>query len=225
MKGVEAGTIILMLFLAMSMANVSALTGLSFGGKSGDWIEYELQEAFGASGMQWERIEFLNVAETTVTVRVTVYTASLTEMNETEVIDLKSRDDFSMALFTARVYFILGGLGTDDSVYLGQGFGNRTIAGETTRTYGGVDRRVIYANFTEQDNNYVFYWDKQTGVLTEGEMTSGNAFRAALVSGTNMWAGPEFPWWLWIIVAAVIALGVLFSRKSIVKKRALAFVA
>jgi hypothetical protein len=225
MRGVEAATIILMLLFAMSMANVSALTDLSFGGKSGDWIEYELQEAFGASGMQWERMEFLNVAETTVTVRVTVYSASLTEINETEVIDLKSQDDFSMVLFTARVYFILGGLGAGDSVYLGRGFGNRTITGETTMTYGGVDRRVIYANFTEQDNNYVFYWDKQTGILTEGEMTSGNAFRAVLVSGTNMWAGPEFPWWLWIIVAAVIALGVLLSKKSIVKKRALAFVA
>jgi hypothetical protein len=120
--------------------------------------------------------------------------------------------------FNARVYFIPGGLGIGDSVYLGQVLGFRTIVGETTRPYAGANRRVIYANFTaDVGNNYVFYWDKQTGVLTEGTKVLGVGFTDVLVSQTNMW-GPEVSWWLWIIIAIAVTLGVLSSRKSIIKK-------
>jgi len=217
MKTIEASTIILLLFFALLAASVSALTSLSFGGKSGDWIEYGLQEPLSSASDQWERMEFLSVAGTNVTVRATVYTSTWTEMNETSTVDLTSQDDFSMALFNARVYFIPGGLGIGDSVYLGGGFGVRTITGETTRPYTGANRRVIYANFSQQGNNYVFYWDKQTGALTEGVKTFGIASNAVIVTGTSMW-GTEFGWWLWIIIIIAIALGVLSSRKGFMKK-------
>ena len=223
MKTIQASTMILVLFFALSIASVSALTNFSFGGKSGDWTEYELQNAFGLTGDQWVRMEFLNVAGTNVTVNATIYTGTLTEPSEIKTIDLASQDvqdDFRMdPWFNARTYFIPGGLGIGDSVYLGQEFGFRTIVGETTRSYAGANRRVIYANFTVEDvgNNYVFYWDKQTGVLTEGTETLGAGFIDVLVSQTNMW-GPEVSWWLWIIIAIAIILGVLSSRKNIVKK-------
>lgn len=217
MKTIEASTMILLLLFTPSIAIVSALTNPNFGGKSGDWIEYGLQEALGSAGMQREKMEFLSVAGAMVTVRATVYMAGWTEMNETKTVDLTSQDDFSMALFSARVYFIPTGLDVGDSVYLGDGFGVRTIVGEATRAYAGAERRVIYSNFTQQGNNYFFYWDKQTGVLTEGAMVLSGAFRAVFVSGTNMW-GVEVAWWPWIIITIVIALGLLSSRKYIMKK-------
>lgn len=223
MKAIQASTMILVLFLALSIASAAALTNFSFGGKSGDWTEYELQNAFSLTGDQWVRMEFLSVAGPNVTVNATIYTGTLAEPSEVKTIDLASQDvqdDFRMdPWFNARIYFIPGGLGIGDSVYLGQEFGFRTIVGETTRSYAGANRRVIYANFTVEDagNNYVFYWDKQTGVLTEGIKTLGAGFIDVLVSQTNMWS-PEVSWWLWIIIAIAITLGVLSSRKNIVKK-------
>jgi hypothetical protein len=53
--------------------------------------------------------------------------------------------------------------------------------------------------------------------LTEGTKVLGVGFTDVLVSQTNMW-GPEVSWWLWIIIAIAVTLGVLSSRKSIIKK-------
>jgi len=228
MKTIQAGTIIVMLFLAFSIASVSALASLTFGGKSGDWIEYELQDemqiASGLPSNQLVRMEFLSVEGANVTVNATLYTSSLTIMNETKTIDLTSRDaqdDIMMdPWFNARVYFIPAGLGINDSVYLGQGFGNQTVFGETTKSYAGADRTVIFTNFTWQGNNYVFYWDKQSGVLTEGLKYLGAGYTDVLVSETNMWSAPIL-WWLllWVTVAIAIALGVLSSRRRSASKK------
>jgi len=216
MKTFEASAMILILLLASSIVSVSGLTNFSFGGKSGDWIEYNLQETF-ISSEQSETLEFLNVTGTKVTVQ---FDLNSLPMNET-TIDLTSNDDFLIEQwFSARVYFIPGGLGVNDPVYLGV-YGNNTIVGETTGSYAGADRRVIYANFTTQSGNvhYIFYWDKQTGVLVEGMETRGAEVTDVQVSDTNMWEGA---WWLWIVlwvvIITVIALGVLSSRKSFMKK-------
>jgi hypothetical protein len=226
MKTIQAITMILISIFALSTAHVSALTNLTFGGKSGDWIQYQLQDdvqsAYGLPSNQWVRMEFQSVAGTNVTVNATIYTTSLTEMNITKTISLTSQDDFAMnRWFNARVYFIPGGMVAGDSVYLGQEFGFRTIAGEATISFAGANRRVIYANFTWQGNHYFYYWDEQTGVLTEGTKFLGAAFADVLVSETNMWSA-DVPWWLWIIlwiiIIIVVALGVLSSRKNITKK-------
>ncbi len=217
MKTITAATFTLALLFMLSIANVSALANPTFGGKSGDWIEYDMQQPFSSASDQTERIDFLNVSGTNVTVQTTSFmgsTGSLT-VNRTETIDLTSQEDFLMPLFSARVYFVPGGLGINDSVYLGELFGEINITGETTRNYLGVDRRVIFANFAKQPNNYTLYWDKQTGVLTEGYMTLGAASSDVFVTATSMW-GTQIWWWiLWIVIIIVIALGVLSSRRKI----------
>ena len=218
MKTIIASTMILLLLLIPIIASGSALTTLGFGGKSGDWMEYNLQGAFSSSSEEQERIEFLNVSGTNVTVHATVYTPNLTEMDKTETFNLTTQDDFSLKFLTARLYFIPGGLSQGDSVYLGSMLGTRNITGETTRSYAGTNRKVIYANFSDMEgSNYIFYWDKQTGVLTEGAKTLGIASEGVTVSATNMW-GIELAWLLWISVIVAIALGVLSSRKSFMKK-------
>jgi hypothetical protein len=218
MKAIETTIMILLLLLVPMMTSVSALTNLSFGGKSGDWIEYQFQNIIGLSGDETERIDFLNVSGTTVTFRMTVYTPTFTEQNETGSFDLTSQEDLLTRFLSARVYFIPGGLGIGDPVHLGILFGTRTISGETTRSYLGVDRRVIYANFSDSDgNNYLIYWDKQTGVLVEGAKTLGIASTSVVVEATSMWSSP-IPLLVWISIIAAIVLGVLSSRKSVLKK-------
>jgi hypothetical protein len=92
-----------------------------------------------------------------------------------------------------------------DAVYLGS-FGTGTIAGEMTGTYAGADRRVVYSNLT-LESRYEFYWDKQTGVLIEGIMILGSAFKRVSITETNMWLG--FDWRLLTIVLAVVACVIL----------------
>jgi hypothetical protein len=227
MKTIQAGIMIAILLFAFSIASVSALASLTFGGKSGNWIEYELQDemqiASGQPSSEWVRMQFLSVEGTNVTVNATLYTSSLTILSETKTIDLTSQnaqDDIRMdPWFNARSYFIPAGLNVSDTVYLGQLFGIQTILGETTKSYAGADRTVIFTNFTWQGNNYVFYWDKQTGVLTEGLKYLGAVYTDVLVSGTNIWSAP-IVWWvlLWCIIALAIVLGVLSSRRSASKK-------
>ena len=218
---------IVILLFAFSIASVSALTNATFGGKSGDWIEYELQDemqvASGQPASEWVSMEFLSVEGANVTVNATVYTSSLTIWNETKTIDLTSQnaqDDVVIpSWFNARVYFIPAGLNVTDSVYLGQVFGNQNITGETTKSYAGADRTVVFTNFTYQGSNYFFYWDKQTGVLTEGLKYIGDVYTDVLVDDTNMW-GPPIIWpvLLWVAIALAILLGILSSRRSASKK-------
>jgi hypothetical protein len=227
MKTIQACILIVILFFAFSIASVSALGSSSFGGKSGDWIEYGLTQ-FGlptSSGepSEWVRMDFLSVEGANVTVNATLYTSNWTIENETITIDLTSQnpqDDITLGpWFNARAYFIPVGLNITDPVYLGQAFGTQNITGETTESYAGVGRTVIFTNFTIQGSHYILYWDKQTGVLTEGLEYFGNvtavaAYNDVLVSGTNMWSPPIlWPVLLWVAIALAIVLGILSSRR------------
>ena len=213
---------IVILIFALSIASVSALGSATFGGKSGDWIEYELQDemqvASGEPSSYFARIDFLSVEGANVTVNATLYTSSSTISNETKTIDLTSQnanDDIMLEpMFNARVYFIPAGLNITDPVYLGQVFGTQNITGQTTSSYAGVDRTVVFTNFTLQGNNYYFYWDKQTGVLTEGLEYIGAVYTDVLVTDTNMWSPPIiWPVLLWVAIALAIVLGILSSRR------------
>jgi hypothetical protein len=226
MKTIQACILIATLFFAFSIASVSALGSSSFGGKSGDWTEYEFQDemqvASGLPSSEFVRIDFLSVEGANVTVNATLYTSSLQISNETKTIDLTShngQDDITLyPMFNARVYFIPAGLNITDPVYLGQLFGTQNITGQTTKSYVGADRTVIFTNFTLQGSNYYFYWDKQTGALTEGLKYIGAAYTDVLVTDTNLWSPPIL--WsllLWVAIALAIVLGVLSSRRSLSK--------
>jgi hypothetical protein len=227
MKIFQASIMITIVFLAFPIANVSALPSNTFGGKSGDWIQYglqdEMQVASGQPISEWVRMDFLRVEGANITVNATLYTTSLTLVSETKTIDLTSQngqEDVMLDPFNARVYFIPAGLNVNDTVYLGRVFGEKTIIGETTKSYAGAVRTVLFTNFTWQGNNYFFYWDKQTGVMTEGLKYVGAVYTDVLVNDTNIW-GPPIIWsvLLWFAVALAVVLGVLSSRRSASKKR------
>jgi len=232
MKKIQACALIFILFFAFSIATVPALAdSLSFGGRSGDWIEYELQNDMqvvsGETSDVSVTISFLNVEDSNFTLNVTQNIAGVTIPRET-TIDLTSNstegDILFPQMFNLRAYFIPLGLNVSDPVYLGQLFGTQTITGETTETYSDVTRTVLFANFTMQGSQYILYWDKQTGILTEGLQYVGNetnvaAYNDVLVSDTNMWSPPIiWPLLFWIAIALVIALGVWSSRKKSAKK-------
>jgi len=215
MKSVETRTVVVLTLCFALMFDVSGLSYSGLGVKRGDWIRYDFQESFGL-GTRWQKVEFLNVTGSLVAIRETVHLSDGMEFNQTGTIDLASSDDFPMALFSLRVFIVPADLKIGDSIYLG-GLGNRTIVGEATGVYAGADRRVVYSNFSHYGSQYTFYWDKQTGVLTEGMMVLGVTFKAIWVTETNMWSG-GFVWWPWVIIIIILACSIIVSRKISHKK-------
>jgi hypothetical protein len=198
------------IIVIITVAMTPAASGLSLGVKTGDWIEYDIQ---GTENPEYTlTVSFLEVTGTNVTVQLTQ-----SPLSYNESIDFATNEDFPIGFLTARACLIPNDSEVGDSVYLGTEFGNRTIISETTGSYAGADRIVVCCNFTLQLNQYVFYWDKETGVLVEATMSHGATSESLSAIDTNMWTSLS-DWWLLPIIGAVIALGILSSRRKAAKK-------
>jgi hypothetical protein len=192
--------------------------------KAGDWIEYDIRESLSVNSEYSQRLDFLSIEGSELTVQVTVIMLDGSQIHQNGTIDFgtsATNQDFSTYFLGSRAYLIPAGSEGNDSVYLGTEFGNRVIFGETTRAYAGADRTVVYSNFTLKANQYLLYWDKQTGVLVEAlveaTMSAGAVSNSLLVIGTNMWSG-GIGWWLWVIIGGAIVLGIVTSRKKVTGK-------
>lgn len=210
MKKFEVEMMVLLLCFGLT-ANVSAVLNSGLEVKSGDWIKYNIKEG-PLGGEYLQKMEFIEVEETNVTVRLTTYMPSGVEMHtQTATVNLTSQDDFQTIPFSLRVYIISSNTEIGDFVYLGNGFGSKTINGEMTRAYAGVDRKVVYSNFSQDGSWCMFCWDKQTGVLVEGIMFSSLGDKAVWVVETNMWSR-EFEWWLFAVAIIAVACGIITSK-------------
>ena len=102
-----------------------------------------------------------------------------------------------------------------------------TIEGETTRTYVGVRRRVVYASLSQsvpyQDPvQLTYYWDKRTGVMVEASTIWGDMTVTCKATETNMLDADSpavgLEWWLWVIIAVAIA-GAAFAVYRLRKRK------
>jgi hypothetical protein len=221
----DAGAIITTTILVLILlGNLPTVLCYSFGVRSGDWIEYDFQESNGDVEYT-QRIDFVNVSGATLTLNVANVLPSGEELpSQSLSIDLTTNEDYwiSYPLVSARTFIIPNGTSVGDSVYLGL-FGNQTILSQTTRNYADVDRTVVYANFSFRlndtvDNQYTFYWDKQTGVLVEASNSYESLSLWSLSTvDTNMWIG-GIGWWFWVIVVGVVAGGILSVKRNAIRK-------
>ena len=155
------------------------------GVKAGDWIKLEYTVSGWPAGQpypEWLKIEFLSVEGTNATVRVTMHMSDGTEQNDTVPITIGGGGE---ALGLSGLV-IPANLTVGDSVYI-SGYGNVTLAGETTRSYAGASRTVVYASFSQYGTQLTYYWDKQTGVMVEASTTSDSVTATAKATETNMW--------------------------------------
>jgi hypothetical protein len=72
------------------------------------------------------------------------------------------------------------------------GYGNVPIEGETTKTYAGARRTVVYASISQSvpyqgEVQLTYYWDKLTGVMVESSTTYADITASAKATETNMW--------------------------------------
>jgi len=190
--------------------------------EAGDWIKCDYTVTGWPSGTprpEWLKVEILSVEGTTATVRVTMHMSDGTEQSDTLSVDVVAGGGTFDTLFG---FVIPANCTTGDSIIMGgDGFTfNVTIDGETTRSYAGAKRTVVYASFSQYGSQLTYYWDKETGVMVEASVTSGGITGTAKVTETNMWEAVPSPfwmqWWLWTIVAVVIVavVGAVYFLKK-----------
>jgi parallel beta-helix repeat protein len=192
------------------------------GVKSGDWIKVDYTVTGAPSGTTlplWLKVEFLSVEGTNATARVTMRMSDGTEQNATVPVDVVTG---GQALGLSG-FVIPANATTGDSVYM-SGYGNVTVAGETTRSYAGASRTVVYASFSQYGTQLTYYWDKQTGVLVEATVVSGSMTATGKTTETNMWqAGPSGlpiePIYLYILAALAIIVAIGTAAFLVRRKR------
>lgn len=198
MKDFKPEILLLLLLCFTSTANVSAIANNNVGVKTGDWIKYDYKETgFGIGGApRWMKVEFLRVEGTTITVRLTLQWPDGRESSQTEVVDIVAVGTLTLpwAFLFFFIFVIPANSATGNSIYM-SGYGNVTITDETTRTYAGAGRTVVYTNFSLLTHlgvaQLTYYWDKQTGILVEVSAILESATQTAKAMETNMWqAGP-----------------------------------
>jgi len=182
---------------------------LKVGVEAGDWIkvEYTVTGAPSRKMPTWIKLEFLSVQETKATVKVRMHMSDGTEQHDTVVVDIVAGNG-TIGTFTG--FLIPANSTIGYPIYISD-YGNLTIAGETTRSYAGADRTVVYVSFEQFVTQLTYYWDKQTGVMVEASAKMGGMTVTAKATETNMWQPTPIwmQWWLWPIVAvAIVALAV-----------------
>jgi hypothetical protein len=198
-------------------ANFVGVEAGDVGIKAGDWIKFEYTITGLPAGqpyIEWLKLEFLSVEGTNATVSATMHGSDGTEQSDTVSVDVVSGGGvpgFSRGIISAN-------LTTGDSFNI-TGYGhviNVTIEGETTKTYVGANRTVVYASFSRDEAQLIYYWDKLTGVVVEASITYNGITATIKATETNMWGDitVRMPWWPWIVVAvAAVGLVIFFVRR------------
>jgi hypothetical protein len=199
-------------------ANFVAVGAGDVGIKAGDWIKLTYNITGWPAGQpyaEWLKLEFLSINGTVANVRATVHISNGAEQGGSGPIDVVSGSEVPGLAGIA----ISANRTRGDSVYI-VGHGNVAIQGETTRTYAGANRTVVYAGFSQNETQVAYYWDKLTGVMVEISSTSPSISATARAAETDMWGTATVagkPWWPWLLgvgVAAVAAgLAIFFTRR------------
>jgi len=193
------------------------------GVKAGDFIRYEYSITGAPSSPlglpQWARIEFLTVEEAGGTFRIIMHFTDGRKYNDTGPWSVKSGGINLGSTF--RGIIIPSNSTTGDIVHMMGGV-NATIAGETTKMCAGASRTVVYSSFYEDypGSQCEYYWDKETGIMVEASVVSGNVTAIVTATETNMWGTSSLPFylqsWFYVAVAAVaVSLGgaIYFLKK------------
>ena len=179
------------------------------GVKPGDTMKYDISysgpnpEAPGRT--EWSTIEILSVTGTTVTYRQTDHLFDGTEMNRTT-----SEIANGTASATQSGFFIPANSKAGDTISTISGTSPVMITGETTQTYAGAGRMVVWAKYSFMNIQFTNYWDKEKGILVESEQIAQNQdLSDQKLTETNLWKAEssfQLGWWLWVVIAAAAAV-------------------
>jgi hypothetical protein len=74
-----------------------------------------------------------------------------------------------------------------DFAYLSGIESNVMILDETMKIYGGARRTAIGTSFRSNNIQLTYYWDKQTGVMLEQNITQNESTTFLKIADTNIW--------------------------------------
>jgi len=189
------------------------------GVEAGNWIKIDYEISGAPSGTPlplWLKVEFLSVEGTSATVRVTMHMSDGAEQYATVPVDVVAG---GQALGLSG-FVIPANCTTGDCIHM-SGYGNVTIEGQTTGTYAGARRIVVYASFSLYGTQLTYYWDKHTGIMVEATTISGSMTASGKATETNMWEAVSSPFWMQWWFYAIVAAGVVASAGAVyfLKKR------
>jgi hypothetical protein len=149
--------------------------------ESGGWIKYEVKInpiLEGEVTPTLFKIEFISIEGTNVTIQTTMYLSDGDEWNQITTIDIVSGPNAGL--------IIPSNSKIGDSVNIG-GYGNISIEGETTVIYTGVNRITVFASYSNSSDYLNCFWDKQTGIILEQNITKNDSTTFFKVLDTNIW--------------------------------------
>lgn len=162
------------------------------GVKSGDWVKYDVvTEERNWSG--WLRFDLYDVEAGLVRFNSTTYSDSAGYTYTSGQYNLSDISGYVVyPNDVIKTIVVPANLKTGDILHF-YGMSNITIAGETSDTYLGASREVIYAtyipdNVSSEASRIDYKWDKTTGISLEytalypdGKTTTGK------IADTNIW--------------------------------------
>lgn len=175
-------------FVKLLCLDVDSVTAGEYeiGVKLGDWIEYEINWTFPPPWAYPVRIrrEILSVEGTIITVTITQEMSNGTVTKETR------EGDVAKGTGASAMIFIPANLEFGDWVHI-EGFDDVSITGEHTRVYLGIERTVLYANFSSKGFDVLIFWDREKGTALEIHSSSTYTSTVKVIE-TNLWSSESF---------------------------------
>jgi hypothetical protein len=179
--------------------------------KSGAYAKYSYMYTGGLlpqnETIVWELLEFLNVTGRKATVRQTIHFVDETEQNSTFTIDVLYGSAIAIPPNSA----------IDDLIRVtAHPLSSTTVitnvAGEAVANYAGLDRTVVYSNFSLAGHQYAYVWDKETGILLESEASLTDYSVTSITTENTII--PEFPLQtLFALLMLATASATILARK------------
>ena len=164
-----------------------------------DWIQYEVSITPILTGEITPtsiKLDFINIEASIATVQTRIQLSDGNEITDVGPINIETGSNTG--------FIIPANTSVTDQVFI-HGFGNLSIAAETTSVYTGVDRLIVSAHYTNATHSLQIIWDKQTGMMLEQDITLYDSTTFMKILDTNIWQ-TQFSTALLYQIAIVIAI-------------------
>ncbi len=223
-------TSLMLVLIGMLCLHVQAQIGKASATiKAGDWVKYEVTITpilEGEDFPTWVKFEFISIEGTNATLKATMHLSSGHEQEYNGTIDILSGSETGLIISSNSTI--------GDPVYI-SGYESITIESEATLTYTGVNRTVVKGSFSNSTDYYAGFWDKQTGVRLEDQVTkydtsTGTSVTTTTVykiSDTNIWQTrlneynpyQNVLYLVLILVVVTVPVTFLWTRKKKTRRR------
>ena len=204
-------TFLILVFSGFFYINVNASETL----EAGDWINYEVIITPILEGEITPislKLEFVSIEGTNITMQTTLILSDGEKWKDTTNINIAS--DSSSGLI------IPPNSDIGDSINI-NGYGNVFIESITQLKYVGINRTTVYATYKNFTDSLANFWDKETGIILEQNITKNELTTFLKIMDTNIWSTRIDDNNIYLIVfCLVVIFGILITLSFLkIRKR------